>query len=528
MSEELADYGKSDVYPFHMPGHKRRIRHFREPFAMDITEIEGFDNLHHAEGILLEAQQRAAGLYHAEETFFLVNGSTCGILSALSACVRRGGRLLMARNCHKAAYHGALLGGFHVTYLYPELDLVRGIYGSVRVEAVREALAGNAEAAKRPHGEADRPIRRENSDAARADRPIHQADSSAAAFAEKGSGIEAVLITSPTYDGVVSDIRGIAREVHRAGAVLIVDEAHGAHFGMDPYFPSHSLANGADIVINSLHKTLPSLTQTALLHVQGPRVDRERLRRYLGIYQTSSPSYVLMAGIDSCVRLLEAEGPRLFSEFAGRLEELRSALGQMKTLHLVTGRERELFCYDYDRSKILISAERAPIDGPWLMERLRRRYRLELEMEAERYVTAITTIADTPEGFDRLRRALLEIDGELSRETRGEGGGSGPEASVARAREAAAFAEPEEVLTLAEAEEASWEEVSLRDSAGRVSGEFLYLYPPGIPLLVPGERISRTLLEKIAACKKAGLKLEGLEDYEAERIRVIRGITGKQ
>lgn len=149
-----------------------------------------------------------------------------------------------------------------------------------------------------------------------------------------------MVITSPTYDGVVSDIRRIAAEVHRAGAVLIVDEAHGAHFPMHEYFPETSLACGADLVINSLHKTMPALTQSALLHVQGSRIDRERLRQYLGIYQTSSPSYVLMAAMDRCVRLMQDRGEALFAVFTERLEKMRLELGKMKRLYLVTGKER--------------------------------------------------------------------------------------------------------------------------------------------------------------------------------------------
>ena len=305
--EKLKKYGASDYYPLHMPGHKRNTAHFAEPFSIDITEIDGFDNLFHAEEILLEAQQRAAQLYHSDETFYLVNGSTCGLLSAISASVPRGGRILMSRNSHKASYHAAFLNGLHVTYLYPEADMVRGINGSIRPEQVQEALLQHPD-------------------------------------------ICAVLITSPTYDGVVSDIKAIAELAHRAGAVLIVDEAHGAHFAMHDSFPKSALALGADLVINSIHKTLPSMTQTALLHVQGERVDRRRLKKYLGIYQSSSPSYVLMAGMDACVCLMAEQKQELFDCFISRLEKMRASLGQMKYLHLVTGKEAELYAFDFDRS----------------------------------------------------------------------------------------------------------------------------------------------------------------------------------
>ena len=203
LAERLITYGQSDAYPFHMPGHKRQFHPFFDPYTMDITEIYGFDNLHHAEGILLEAQQRAAALYHASEPFYLVNGSTCGILAAVAAATKRGGKLLMARNCHKAAYHAALLNNLEVSYLYPAADMTRGLSGAIAPDEVERML-------------------------------------------KKDASLRTVLITSPTYDGVCSDVRRIAEIVHQHDGILIVDEAHGAHFGMHPYFPEHALSCGAD------------------------------------------------------------------------------------------------------------------------------------------------------------------------------------------------------------------------------------------------------------------------------------------
>lgn len=475
--QRLEQYSKSDYYPLHMPGHKRRISHFGQPFAIDITEIEGFDNLFHAEGILLEAQQRAAKLYGADETYYLINGSSCGILAAVSASVRRGGRLLMSRNSHKASYHAAFLNGLHVSYLYPEADMLRGINGAVRAGAVREAL-------------------------------------------EQHPDIQAVLITSPTYDGVESDIREIALQAHQAGAVLIVDAAHGAHFGMHPYFPEHALDCGADIVINSLHKTLPSLTQTALLHVKGPVADRERIRKYLGIYQSSSPSYVLMAGMDACIGLLDSQGAQLFDAFADRLENMRAALRGMQTLHLVDGQEAELYCYDYDRSKVLVSTERSRLTGPELAGILRREYHLEPEMEAEHYVTAIMTAADTQEGFERLTKALLEIDGRLSAQQEPLDK-EDQKVSEYQSRACARWLLNEEALCIEEAENRPDERIPIQDSTGRISAEYAYLYPPGIPLLVPGERISAQLVERLGYYRRIGLNVQGLSNYSGGSIRVV-------
>lgn len=476
--EKLKQYGSSDYYPLHMPGHKRHISHFGDPFAIDITEIDGFDNLHHAQGILLEAQKRAAQLYGAEESFYLVNGSTCGILAAVSAATRRGDAVLMARNCHKAVYHAVFLNGLHAEYLYPEADMERGINGSILPGQVRRALEG-----------------------------------------QEAQRISAVVITSPTYDGVVSDIRRIAAEVHRAGAVLIVDEAHGAHFPMHEYFPETSLACGADLVINSLHKTMPALTQSAILHVQGSRINRERLRQYLGIYQTSSPSYVLMAAMDRCVRLMQDRGEELFAVFTERLEKMRLELGKMKRLYLVTGKESELSAFDYDRSKVLISTERCAYSGRELAKILRDEYHLEVEMDAPEYVTAIMTVGDTQEGFDRLTRALLEVDRELTKTPK----------TMRKIKQQGyrwmktlrSLPKNKEVMTIEAAANSEPHTVRLRESAGCISAEFVYLYPPGIPLLVPGEQITQELLEEFSYYRKCGFELQGLADYAGEKIKAV-------
>lgn len=222
--DKLANYGNSGIYPFHMPGHKRQKTVDFNPYKIDITEIEGFDNLHHAEGVLLEAQKKAEKLYGSEESHFLINGSTAGILSAVSACAKK--TVLIARNCHKAVYHAALIRNLDVYYVYPEIQEEFMLNGGINPADVERSLEEHPE-------------------------------------------IEAVVITSPTYDGIVSDVKRIAEIAHAYGKPLIVDEAHGAHFGFSKYFPENSVHLGADIVIHSLHKTLPSYTQTALIHING-------------------------------------------------------------------------------------------------------------------------------------------------------------------------------------------------------------------------------------------------------------------
>ena len=476
--DSLMEYQKTDAYPFHMPGHKRRGGEFVNPFLIDITEIDQFDNLHYAEGILKETQERAGKLYGSEETHFLVNGSTCGILSAISACTNRGGKILMARNCHKATYHGALLGNLDIVYLYPCPEKHFGINGGIDPDQVRKRL-------------------------------------------EEDKEIQAVFITSPTFDGVVSNVREIARIAHNMGVPLIVDEAHGAHFGFHPYFPDGSIEQGADLVIHSLHKTLPSFTQTALLHVNGDLVDRKKLNFYLGVYQTSSPSYVLMAGMDECMRRMEREGERLFSEFSQRLDHFYREAQSFKRVK-VAGKwlKGQAHIYDFDLSKLILSALQVGMDGNMLQQRLRRDYHLELEMAAGGYALALTSVMDTEEGFTRLWQALLEIDGEL--------GSRGTQESYADLKMDEGLVWDDTVThntcvcRISQALEADKESIPLSESSGRISGEFLYLYPPGIPLIVPGERIEAQLVERIEKYKVRGFAVQGLEDYTASCILALR------
>ena len=470
--DRLLQYQSSEMYPFHMPGHKRRKDDFANPFLIDITEIEGFDNLHHAEGILKDAQDRAAALYHSEETYFLVNGSTCGILAAVSACMTRGGKIIMARNCHKAAYHAAYLRGLDIEYLYPEKEDIFGINGGIHEDIVEKAL-------------------------------------------EEFQDIQAVMITSPTYDGVVSNVEKIAQIVHRKGIPLIVDEAHGAHFGFHEYFPKSSVEMGADLVIHSLHKTLPSLTQTALLHVNGNRVDRECLRRFLDIYQTSSPSYVFMAGMDSCVCLLEKRGGELFESLRRNLEVFYKQTESLGCIYLANhGLMGKSGIHDFDRSKLVISARNAGFTGNQLANLLRNRYHLELEMAGGSYGLALTSISDTEEGFLRLSEALKEIDACLENKIE-----KNTEKSTLTIEDI--VIKNEVWCRIHEALESPGESVLLEKAEGKICREFVYLYPPGIPMLVPGEIISREVLGKIRRLVREGYSVQGMADYSAEHIQVM-------
>ena len=471
---ELCRNRDEGAYPLHMPGHKRNTEKYRmdNPYGLDITEIDGFDDLHEPEGILAEGMQRAARVCGADESWYLVNGSTAGILAGIAACTRRGDRILMARGCHKSAYNAAMIGGLRPVYLYPPASGSWNISGSIRPEDVEKALASDESEGTVPRGR-----------------------------------IALVVVTSPTYEGVISDIRGIAAACHAHGVPLLVDEAHGAHLVL-PGFPESAVSCGADLVIQSLHKTLPAFTQTGLLHRCGNLVSGGRVKQFLDIYQSSSPSYLLMAGIDQCVGWMEQEStPVDAAVWQGMLREFYEMTSGCRSLR-VLGREPEFF--DRDPSKLVISTRNTGHTGPELMSILREEYGFELEMASADYVIAMTGAGDRPEEIRRFARAICDLDRRWSGEFP-ETGAEDVEVSWNNWRAAA-------VMDLAEADDLKNgaggdpgkmpEEIPLDEKAlGRISLDFVYAYPPGIPLLAPGERVTEEVLRMADTLRAAGVRL---------------------
>lgn len=506
--ERLTEYAGSDAYPFHMPGHKRREipdgipGGFPDPYGIDITEIDGFDNLHHAEGILKDAMETVAAIYGADRSWYLVNGSTCGILSAVFAATENGGKILTARNCHKAVYHAICLNRLEAEYLYPEEITEFRINGGIRAEDVRKALEKDAMRCAGNSGDVRGKITK----------------------------IQAVLITSPTYEGVVSDIRAIADAAHEYGIPLIVDEAHGAHLEYADQchsFPKSALEYGADIVIQSLHKTLPCFTQTAILHVKGKLVDQDRISRYLSMFQTSSPSYLFMAGMERCIRYMDGDGRNEMIRYEKRLEHFMERMEGLQVLEVldreVCGKYRTVA--GWDPSKIVVSTMRAEdFHGEELAETLRRKYHLEMEMTAPEYVIAMTSLMDTEEGFERLGTALLEIDGALRR--RMESGRKEKAASETPEGLESKLSHPVRRMLICEAMDADTERTAFQDTVGKVSAEFVYLYPPGIPIIAPGEVFTDAIVEKIMAYKAAGLLVQGPADPDADVILTLSSEDG--
>ena len=482
---ELKNHSGGDFYPFHMPGHKRNTKLIKRyglwnecltPYDIDITEIDNFDNLHNPEGIIKEAERLAAGLYGANESIYSVNGSTGAILAVLGL-IDRGEAVLMARNCHKSVYHGVELYGLVPYYLEGETDSL-GIYLSISPKEVEEALRTSA-------------FRLEDLDKERnAENP-------------NNSGIKLVVITSPTYEGVVSDIADIADICHRYGAFLLVDEAHGAHFGFDDYFPASAVSLGADFVVQSFHKTLPSYTQTAVLHICNGNEDViNKIRRQFNLIETSSPSYIFLAGMESSLNLIKDYGRELFGAYKQRLISFRENAAQLKNIRIYL--PENVFGYDY--GKLVITA--GDNLGAKLYRYLYDNHHLVMEMKSKDYVTAMTSIFDTDDGFYRLLKALMELDRDETFFTLDNKAnfdytlmdrrwGTLPERKYI----------PYEAVRLADI--CGKYKVSLDTSQGLTSADYVYFYPPGIPLLVPGEVIGEDVIHHIKAARLAGIEVYG-------------------
>ena len=280
-----------------------------------------------------------------------------------------------------------------------------------------------------------------------------------------------------------------------------MDEAHGAHFGFSPEFPENATRLGADAVIMSVHKTLPAFTQTALLHLCSDRIAEKKVAQFLGIYETSSPSYILMAGIEKSLQIIEKDREMLFAAYSRRLAEFRDKTKNLKTLQVLQPSDfSKQEAFSFDPGKLLILTGNS-MSGQALQEILLREYGLQMEMASGNYVVAKTSIMDTDEGFARLSDALECIDGTVRKKE---------ETGVISPREI--YREQKTVMTIDQALDAEQKTVRLEEAAGAVSGDYVYLYPPGIPILVPGEAIDVQTAETIRHCIRLGLEVEGLLD----------------
>ena len=429
----LKDYTSTGHYPFHMPGHKRNpgfLSFDRDPVSIDVTELAATDNLQNPSGIIRETQERLADTFGADKSYMLANGSTGGIIAAILSAVCNGGQLIMARNSHMSAYSAVAFGDISPVYVYPGVseDKIPGAISAANVKAVFAA----------------------------------------------GCKASAVFITSPTYEGIVSDIRAIAEITHTHNALLIVDEAHGAHFKFHGAFPKSAIELGADIVIQSLHKTLPSLTQTAVLHTKGSRCSQRLIRQFLNMVNSTSPSYILLSSIGLCLEFLEKSGS-CFDTYVHRLIRLREALNTLDNFSLIDQHYMKDGCFAYDISKLVLLTN----DGIGLEKALRENHSLAMETASDNFILAMTTVADTKEGFDALRLALTEFDKTYKK---------------ADKKTCPEYPKPITVLPVREALYKPVRKLRLIEAIGRTAAENIAPYPPGVPVCLPGELITAEVL----------------------------------
>lgn len=431
LHSQLSDYLKTDPLPMHMPGSKRRTGSLS---GADITEIEGFDNLHDPQGIIMELETELASLWSAREAFISVNGATGAIEAAICASMRYcpDGRILAASNCHLSVWHGIEMSGC--------------------AHRIVDPASG------------DLPF------------PLEVCPETIEKMLKADSGIRTVVITSPTYEGVISDTKKLFEITRRYNCTLIVDEAHGSHLGLDDFWGDGAVG---DIVVKSTHKTLSSPTQTAVMLKYTDRISTEDIRHYIDIFESTSPSYILLSGISEMAELLEGEGP--MDDWKKAVSYAENELKDLKNIRLFTAGNK-------DRSKLVFLC-----DGNRLSVLLREQFNIEAEAFWDTHLIAMTGIGDCEETIKRFTDAVRKIDAEH------------PEL-----RTVDTPVEPFEhnpVMSLAEAARIHQETVPVSEAEGRICGEFIYKYPPGVPVLMPGEMITEKALTVLLQEKRQELRI---------------------
>lgn len=464
---------------FHIPGHKSghgMDPEFREvmgqtALSLDLINIAPVDDLHHPRGIIKEAQELAAEAFGADRTFFSVQGTSGAIMAMILATCGPGDKILIPRNVHKSVITAIVLAGARPVFMVPELDHDLGVAHGVSLATVRSTLARHPDA-------------------------------------------KAVFVVNPTYFGVCADLRGIVEEAHAYGIPVLVDEAHGVHCYFHEALPVSAMEAGADMAATSVHKLGGSLTQSSVLNIKGNLVNAERVQAVLSMLTTTSTSYLLLASLDAARRHLALHGRELLDRAIRYAEWAREQINRIPGLWCL-GREvigDRSSSYDLDVTKLCISVKGLGLTGAEVEQILRREFNIEVELSDLYNVLCLVTIGDDESSVKALVDALAAISERYFAKGR---------ANVVRVRLPEV---PELVLLPRDAFYARSERVPLFASAGRVAAEFVMVYPPGIPILMPGERISEANLAYIAEHIEAGLPVQGPEDTTLQTIRVLRDV----
>ena len=428
-----------------MPGHKRKGQGMFEDISRyDITEITGYDNLHHPEGIIRDSMNELKRLYHTRESWYLVNGSTVGILAAVSACRGNGYGILISRNCHKSVINGLILSGAVPIFIMPEVDKRTEIVNQISFDEWKKAIDENPDA-------------------------------------------KAIFIINPTYFGATCDLKRIVEYAHLHDKIVLVDEAHGSHFYFSNLMPSSAMEAGADMSTLSIHKTGGSLTQSSVLLVKGDRVPKYYVNKSFNLLTTTSPSSILIASLDAARKYLFFNGEEKIKE---AVELAKLAKEQIDKIPGFIAHSKDYFVnecgsFSYDETKLCVEIDKLKITGFELYKLLKDKYRIQIEL-AETYVFLLLfTIGSTKEDVDVIVNALKDISSKYYDE------------SIVYENHHYMSGFPEMKIRPRNAYHGPLKVCKLKDAIGKISKEMIMIYPPGIPVIIPGEVFTKEVIQEI-------------------------------
>ena len=473
MLEALQKMKRRRLVPFDVPGHKRgrgnpELTEFlgEQCLSVDVNSMKMLDNLCHPVSVIREAEQLAAEAFGAAHAFFMIGGTTSAVQAMILTALKRGDKIILPRNVHRSVINAMILCGAVPVYVNPEMDKSLGISLGMRLDAVREAIENNPEA-------------------------------------------KAVFVNNPTYYGICSNIKEIARLAHEHGMLLLADEAHGTHFYFNDGLPMAAMAAGADMAALSMHKSGGSLTQSSLL-LTADTVSDGHVNQIINLTQTTSASYLLMVSLDISRRRLALHGKEIFDKVIDLVEYARDEINAIGDYYAYS---RELIdndaIYDFDVTKLSVFTRPIGLAGIEVYDILRDDYDIQTEFGDIANLLAYVSVGDRPKDTERLVAALSEIRRNYRKDRTG--------------MLEAEYINPEVVCAPQEAFYADKESLPIGDTAGRVAGEFVMCYPPGIPILAPGELVTPDILRYIRYAKKKGCSMTGPEDMNIEKLNVMKG-----
>lgn len=473
--DALCAYRAQGIIPFHVPGHKQgrgnpELTEKLGPTALgiDLTCMEGLDNILNPLDVIKEAQDLAADAFRAEHAYFLVNGTTSGIQAMIMAVCAPGEKLIVPRNAHRSVISGLILSGVQPVYLQPEVDQRFGITHGITPQDVERAL-------------------REHPDA------------------------RGVFVINPTYYGVASDLAGIVEVAHARNVPVLVDEAHGAHLCFHPELPPSAMEAGADLSAASTHKLAGSLTQSSLLLHQGNLVNPQRVKGVLNLTQTTSPSYILLTSLDFARKQMALAGTRLLAGVLRKARWVRKQLSRLPGIELLEEEhiEGRPGCRYLDPTKITMNVQQLGLSGQEVESILRHKYRIQVELSDLYNIILLLSIGDSWEMVQHLVASIQDLVQSLGK------GGSISKFSRALPPLPAALVSPRDAFY------GETKTVTLDAAEGEISAEMIMAYPPGIPLICPGERFTREIIDYVRILKAEGLILQGTEDPHLEQVKVL-------